>query len=455
MSSRRRCFSVSALLALPLLGAALFVSCRSGPRPSLPRTVVLVSIDTLRTDHLGCYGYPRPTSPNLDAFASGALVFEDVTSPSPWTLPAHASLLTGVYPSRHGMKGPDVYLPPAIPTLAETLARHGFMTAAVVNSHRLSEHYGLDRGFRKFLYVRENAGQREPGTAITEKAVRWLQNHADKRLFLFVHYYDVHSDYASRPEFERLFRGSYRGPADGTTRQLQAFREGRVRFNAQDAAHLVDLYDAGIRQLDEELKRLLGAIERQASGRALVFVLSDHGEEFLERGGVLHGRTQFQELVRVPLIVRGPGLPAGRRIKTPVSLLDVFPTLLRLVGVTPPPGLDGEDLTPLWSGASRPGLQDRVLFGEADQGNAEVDITRAVRRGRHKLHYDRLTRASRLFDLEVDPWERDDVAARETEVVARLSERLARFLLIPAPVVRPVPLSPEEAERLRSLGYAQ
>jgi arylsulfatase A-like enzyme len=349
------------------------------------------------------------------------------------------------------MKESDSYLPATISTLAETLARHGFLTAAVVNSYNLSDHYGLERGFQRFHYVRENAGQREPGTAVTERALRWLTTHADKRLFLFVHYYDVHSDYVSRPEFERLFESGYRGPVDGTTRQLREFRAGRIRFRPEDAARLVDLYDAGIRQLDQELQRLLSAID----SRALVFITSDHGEEFLERGGVLHGRTQFQELVRVPLLVRGPRLPPGLRVSTPVSLVDVVPTLLRLVGLDPLPGIDGEELTSLWTDAARPGLKDRVLFGEADHGNAESDITRAVRRGRHKLHYNRLTRVSQLFDLETDPGEREDRVTKEPEVVAGLDQRLARFLTISPPAGKSAPLSPEEAERLRSLGYLQ
>lgn len=421
----------------------------------LARTVVLISIDTLRADHVGCYGYPRPTSPHLDAFAREAVVFEDVTSPAPWTLPAHGSMLTGLYPVRHGLKASDTRLPDSIPTLAEILSRKGFATAGVVNSYNLGPHYGLDRGFKKFLYVAENAGNREPGTKITNRALRWLKRLAGEPLFLFVHYYDVHSNYASRREFERMFVGPYDGPADGTTAQLTEFRTGKVRLGPADAAHLVDLYDAGIRQLDEELARLLHGIKSLTRDQAFVMITADHGEEFLERGNVLHGRTQFQEMAHVPLIVRGPGLPAGRRLKTPVSLIDVFPTLLHLGGVEPPTGIDGENLASLWSSEPPPHLDRRALFGEADNVNVENDITRAVRLGPHKLHFNRLTKARQLFDLERDPRERLDLSKDRFEVMRDLGARLARFLEIQGPVLNLAPLPPEEAERLKSLGYLQ
>jgi len=414
---------------------------------------VLISIDTLRADHLGAYGYPRPTSPVIDGLAREGVLFEDVSAPSPWTLPSHASLLTGLYPSRHGLKAHDRYLPATVPTLAAGLGRAGFVTAAVVNSYNLGPRFGLDRGFQDFLYVEEVADQEEPSTRITDRAAAWLRQHRDRRLFLFVHYYDVHSDYRSRPRYERQFATPYDGPADGTTAQLMAFREGRVRLGAKDAAHLVDLYDAGIRQMDDELQRLLGFLrdEKLAEGTLLVLT-SDHGEEFLERGGVLHGRTQFQEVMRVPLVMRGPGLPAGRRVAAPVSLVDVVPTLLRSAEVDVPEGLDGEDLAPSWRGGDgRRG--ERYLFGEADHNNAEPDVTRAVRHGAYKLHFNRLSGRRELFDLARDPGERTDLAAAQPAITAELAARLERFMQIRGEAAPPARLTPEEIEKLRSLGY--
>ena len=436
-------------ILLLLAGAALGCAPKNPP----PTTVVLISIDTLRPDHLGCYGYKRPTSPTIDAFASESALFLDASSPSPWTLPAHASLLTGLYPSRHGLKSHEAYLPAAIETLASRLVKRGYATAAVVNSQNLSSRFGLDRGFQQFRYVEEVAAQREPSRGVTDQAAEWLRQHAGRRLFLFVHYYDVHSDYASRPEYEAPLVAPYRGRADGTTGQLMSFREGRVSLASSDAPHLVDLYDAGIRQMDDELARLLASIDAHTPRRqSLVILTSDHGEEFFEHGGVLHGRTQFQEVMRVPLLVRGPGISAGHRITTPVSLLDVLPSVLRRLGESAPAGLDGNDISALFASDSN-ALEGRTLFGEADHGNTELDMTRAVRRGRFKLHYDRVTKASALFDLSKDPSELSDVSAREGETLRDLQARLERFLEIQPAAATPLKLSPEEMEKLRSLGY--
>jgi arylsulfatase A-like enzyme len=447
--TRKRLTIALALTASAAAGVALWLRQAS---PPAPRTVVLISIDTLRADHLGCYGYQRPTSPRMDALAREGILFEDVSSPAPWTLPAHASLLTGLYPSRHGLKSHTRYLSSRIPTLASLLSKQGYVTAAVVNSQNLGPRFGLDRGFQEFLYVEEVADQRAPSTRITEQALAWLAKHRGRRLFLFVHYYDVHSDYRSLPEYETEFVSPYPGPADGTTAQLIAFREGRVALGERDAPHLIDLYDAGIRQMDDELGRLLAALgEDLRKGETLLILTSDHGEEFFERGGVLHGRTQFQEVMRVPLLMCGAGLPAARRIDAPVSLLDVMPTILSVLG-QPAPSLDGDDLSRLWRAGDRH-LGGRYLFGEADHNNAQDDITRAVRHGPYKLQFDRLTEKLTLFDLAQDPGERTDVAASHAEVVKDLRERLRRFMEIRAEGGPTLTLTPEEIEKLRSLGY--
>jgi arylsulfatase A-like enzyme len=434
---------------LVLAGAAC------GEKGERPRRVVLVSIDTLRADHLGLYGYSRPTSPTLDALASESTVFDDATSASPWTLPSHASLLTGLYPSRHGLVSHERYLPSSVETLAQRFSRAGYHTAAVVNSHNLSPTFGLDRGFQQYRYVEEEADQREPSTAITDQAMDWLAGAGDSPMFLFLHYYDVHSDYVSLPKYEQAFLAPYDGVADGTTAQLVAHREGRIVLDpAKDAGNLIDRYDAGIRQMDDEIGRLLRFLdERGMSADTLLVLTSDHGEEFFEHGGVLHGQTQYQEVLRVPLLVRGPGAP-HKRISIPVSLVDVFPTLLALSGLPAPDALDGVSLLPLLT-SSDGRIADRALFSEADHNDVEDDITRAVRYRSFKLHYNRLTGEYRLFDLEHDPRERHDLASEQKSAVAALSERLTRFMASArTPVSVPQrTLSPEEIEKLRSLGY--
>jgi arylsulfatase A-like enzyme len=435
------------------LGTALVLApLACGTREGRPRLLVLVSIDTLRPDHLGLYGYERATSPVLDALALESTVFDEAMSSSPWTLPAHASLLTGLYPSRHGLTSHERYLGSSLATLAQLYSQAGYRTAAVVNSHNLGPEFGLDRGFQQYRYVEERVDRREPSTEITDQGMEWVKGAGESPLFLFLHYYDVHSDYSSLPEHETQFLRTYEGIADGSTAQLAAHREGRVSLSPEDAPNLIDRYDAGIRQMDEEIGRFLDFLRERGLWADTFFVLtSDHGEEFFEHGGVLHGQTQYQEVIRVPLIFKGPGVPPGRRVSTPVSLVDVAPTLLERAGIAVPEGLDGIDLAPLWSEGGRE-IESRYLFSEADHNNVEHDITRSVRYENFKLHFNRLSGERMLYDLATDPEERTEILGQE-KAMATLSDRLDRFLSS-AKAAAPVrALTEEEIEKLRSLGY--
>jgi arylsulfatase A-like enzyme len=435
-----------------LLAASLLATLAACGREEPPRLVVLISIDTLRADHLGLYGYARLTSPFLDTLALESTVFDEAMSTSPWTLPAHASLLTGLYPSRHGLISHERYLDSSLSTLAQLFSNAGYRTAAVVNSHNLSPVFGLDRGFQQYRYVEEVASRREPSSEITYQAMGWVREAGENRLFLFLHYYDVHSDYVSLPEHESEFLRLYEGIADGSTAQLAAHREGKVALSPTDAPNLIDRYDAGIRQMDREIGRFVEFLrERGLWERALFVLTSDHGEEFFEHGGVLHGQTQYQEVIRVPLLVRGPGVPGGGRVSTPVSLIDIAPTLLARAGIASPAGLDGFDVAPLWLESGN--LEDRVLFSEADHNNVEPDITRAARAGRFKLHFNRLSREYRLYDLARDGAEQEDLSTEEEKAFAALAEELDRFLANEREEAPVRTLSADEIEKLRSLGY--
>jgi arylsulfatase A-like enzyme len=458
----------------------------------------LVSIDTLRADHLGAYGHHRFTSPRIDAVAAEGTLFEDANATSPWTLPSHASMLTGLYPRRHGVATMKTGLPARVPTLARLLGDAGFTTAAVVNNLWLSrERYGLTRDFDEYLLVNTPEDHRTPNTWVTDEAIRWLQEYGDGKLFLFVHYYDVHSDYASLPEYEQLFVTPYDGPFTGNAWQLQVanfeddylalcardFDPEKCRFggpegprivdgsveklvpDADDLRHLEELYDAGIRQLDTELGRLLGFLrDGGLAERTLLILTSDHGEEFGDHGRVDHFLTQYQEVLHVPLILRGPGVPASERIDVPVSLVDLVPTVLAMTGVEAPPDLDGLDLTPLLHGASAEAFRERLQYGEASGGltyDAIVapgifPVYRSVRRGDYKLVYDSKADHYALFDLARDPYEQHDLSAAEPERTAALievmRERYRDYTPEPAPENQ-VELSPEDLEQLRALGY--
>ena len=441
-----------ALRLLALL--ALLLGC-AAPQSGSPRNLILISIDTLRPDMLGTYGYGRDTSPHLDALARRGVVFEAAYATAPWTLPSHASLLTGRYPSRLGMVWLDRKLPARVGTLATLLSEAGFRTAAFVNSVFLGSRHGLDRGFQDFRLVPEEFGRRAP-SLVELGAARWIQSSSGPPFFLFLHYYDVHSDYASLPEYEERFVRPYRGNVNGSTEQLKQIKREGTELSEPDLAHLEDLYVAGIQQLDDGLGRLMTVLEAaDLLEDTLLAVTSDHGEEFGERGGVEHGGSQHEELVRVPLLLAGPGIPSGRRVETPVSLVDLLPTLLSRLGVAAPGGLDGHDLSPLLRGAEVPAeLRDRLIFSEADGRIGEDEpVTTAVRRGRYKLIEDRSADSLRLYDLDADPGEHRDVGDLHPDVFAELTRALGVFAASHEEAER-VDLGPDEKEHLRKLGYA-
>ncbi len=473
--------------------------------PPEPKLIVVISIDTLRPDHLGLYGHSRFTSPMLDLFALKGTVFEDASSVAPWTLPAHASMLTGLYPLKHGVIDPDTRLGDEIPTLAKLLGDRGWRTAAAVNSSWiLKKNHELARDFDLFHFVESVAYQRFPTRSITDRAIRWIRESDGSKIFVFMHYYDVHSDYFSLPKYENLFVTPYDGRVDGSTWQLnlaslpEAYIEScqtdadekRCRFGwgpsshlvdssvrkfelgAMDVQHLEELYDAGIRQLDDELGRFFKFLEDTGLLEdARIVITSDHGEEFLEHGRAYHFETTYQEVLRVPLIFRGAGIPAGRRISSPVSIVDIVPTILSWAGLDVPPEIDGLDLTPLL-GASLEGdesntlqrlLNERYQYGEAAGGIIWVEkaegmfpIFHSVRQGDYKLVYQSGGRGTALYNLKLDPGELNDIARDEPLIAEALGEELKRRKAAFAADSRPenrIELDPKELEQLRALGY--
>jgi arylsulfatase A-like enzyme len=445
---------------------------RSNQTPARPRNLILISLDTVRADHLGCYGRGRNTSPAVDSLAAAGVRFADASSASPWTLPSHVSMLTGLYPSRHGVKDYVHVLPTERETLAEILAAHGFQSFAVLNTWSLAAPrfalmQGVPPGQVRYVPEVERGPERgrqsvNSGREVVRAARELLlARDAERPFFLFLHFFDAHTDFTPRPEYRRRFVGPYDGPIDGTTAQLMTLRRQGDRLSAADLTFLRELYDAEIRQLDDVLATFLVTLEEQGLLRdSLIALTSDHGEEFQEHGGLLHGRTQYQELLAVPLILRGPGLPRGRVVTEPVSLVDLVPTLLAILGLPASGPFDGIDLSPSWADPVRP-LPGRLLFGEADHGNLVdgqpvVDSRRMARLGSAKLVSDRVARREELYDLALDPAERHDLSAQELERTAQLSAALARHLASQMPSQdNRTGLSEADLELLRSLGYVE
>ncbi len=318
-------------IVLLLLGLGLG-GCGSGPAPP---SILLISVDTLRADHLSCYGYPRPT-PAIDSLARRGVLYENAHAPAPWTLPSHMSLLTGRYPSSHGVVDAERSLPESVPQLQEALQRRGYHTAGFGAHVYLGARYGFERGFHHYelvTYRNDPAGQRR-GDRVVEKALGWLERRAgDPRpFFLFVHLFDPHWTYAAPAPWLGTYSGDYQGRMDGTLPAVTYFVERPIPDDALQ--QVIALYDEEVAWTDALIGRLLEAVEG-LDDPPLIALVADHGEEFKEHGSMGHAVTLYAEQSHVPLIVADPAGDGGgsRRVAEPVRTIDLVPTLAERAGV--------------------------------------------------------------------------------------------------------------------------
>jgi arylsulfatase A-like enzyme len=388
-----------------------------------PDRVVLVTIDTLRADRVGCYGSERTRTPEMDTLAASGVRFDAAISPAPLTLPAHASLLTALDPPRHGVRHNSIHrLGPGPATLAERLREAGFATAAFVGALVLDSRFGLARGFDVYDDRMERRSAATVGYAerrgdrVVDAALRWLETAPD-RFLLWVHLYDPHTRYDPPPGFAVAFPG--------------------------------DPYAGEIAFADAQVGRLLEGIRsRWGAPGLLVALTSDHGESLFEHGEPTHSYTLYEATQRVPLLLAGAGLPEGVVFDSPVRLVDVAPTLLAAAGAAPIPNADGRDLGPLVRGDER---DDRIAYMEtlATRFDFGWSPLFGIRTRRYK--YVRAPRAE-LYDLLEDPAETINRASDQPERIARLDAVLARRLERSRPS-EPIELEPADRARLRSLGY--
>jgi arylsulfatase A-like enzyme len=408
------------------------------------RGVVLVSVDTLRRDHVGAYGYGRPTTPRLDALAREGLLAEDAVSTSSWTLPAHLSLLTSADPGAHGGVDMEHAFNRRVPTLAEAFRQAGFATHAVTSHLYVSAVYGLDQGFDHLDFHQDRKA-----TDVADRAMDLLDRHGDRPFFLFLHFYDPHWHYDPPASTRAAFERPYSGDVTGVWGDFSK----RERVSPADVQHLLDLYDGEIRYVDDEVGRVLDHMSSRGLDRStLVVVTSDHGEEFQEHGSWEHQKTLYEEVVRIPLVFRGPGV-APRREAAQVSLLDVAPTVLAWAGLPAWPHAAGLSLL------TSPGA--REAYGETDHtadGTHKLFLRGAQGRWKAILSLSRVDQkvhAAEWYDLSSDPGEKRRVSppadlaeALRRRAVGRWTKGRAASGAAPA-----VSLTPEQRDRLRALGY--
>jgi choline-sulfatase len=452
---RRRARWLGALL--PVLALAL--SCA---QERAPLSLVIVSLDTVRADHLPTYGYARPTAPQLDALARRGVVFDEAFAQHVNTQPSHASMFTGLYPLAHGVLGNGRRLPAGPLTLAQVLTRRGYRSAGFVSTVLLNGRFsGLSRGFEHW----DDAfpGARREGRETVRRALAWLGGlRPGEPYFLFVHLYDVHGPYLPRGEYARLFRSAEPGPLlpEVPGYQLEGVAAGGGPAHLNDFA---DRYDALIRQVDAALGELLAQVDL---AHTVVVVLSDHGETLGERAHVLdHGAQVFDEQIRIPLVIHAPGLEP-RRIGQLVETVDLLPTLLDLLGLARPAALavQGRSLAPLLKGAGG-GAHDAVFSsslalegrhrdrGYHLRGDRQIHALRGER-WKLVLYPGREHDYVELYDLREDPAERVNRAGSEAAVRERQLAALRDWISQGSAPQPAAELSPEMQGYLRQLGYA-
>jgi arylsulfatase A-like enzyme len=441
--------------------AASLGGCGGEPAPDDRPGVIWIMVDTLRPDHLGCYGYPRETSPAIDRFCREALVFEDCLSHAPETRYSVASMLTGFYPHETGVFE-AVALSDGVETLAEILGSQGYETAAVISNYVLSRGRGYEQGFDVYDDTMTDVEAVRPwperiATRTTDAAIEILRQERHRPLFLWIVFQDPHGPYTPPADYLRM-PGPWKGPAREVPLNRGLSGRGGIpsyqQLGSSDFGFYVSRYDGEIRYLDAQFDRLIAELRRQGLyDDTLIVFTSDHGEGMGEHDYYFaHGENLYASQTRVPLILRWGDRLVGRRSET-VQHVDLVPTVLGVVGIDPDPRLRGRDLR-------EPGEVGVEVFSEMSSPLVEERFKFSLVQDELKLIYTPALERYELYDLVNDPAETDDRVddpqqrARLTEMKSALHRLRAedRLLLDAGP---PPALSDEERRKLEALGYLE
>jgi arylsulfatase A-like enzyme len=477
MPRRSRAFVLLRSIVAAGLGLCL-TTCSQAP--DKPVNVLLISIDMLRPDHLGCYGYARNTSPNIDKLASEGVVFENHISSSSWTLPAHAALFTSMPDSLHGVTDTDKKLCDRAVTLAQRFARAGYSTVGLFSGPYLHPAFGLGRGFAAYVdcctnrdeldhnppekWAMDENAMKKSHQDITNPTVfgmfeRWLAARGDKPFFTFVHMWDVHFDFIPPPPYDKQFDPDYAGKVDGSN---FFFNDAiNAKMDKRDLDHVIALYDGEIAWTDMFIGRMRDALEKAGVLENTVIVLtSDHGTEFFEHGDKGHRKTLYDEVVRIPLIVRYPKRLAGRtRVSEQTRIIDVGPTVLELANVGVPNNVLGESLVPL---VDKPGTpRHRRAISELMSVGRKMRTVRTLQwkffddMGRDTFYY---------YDLKNDPREQKRLTDAQSDSCKKLqgiyleeTRNIESFVAqhkdVCVDTIEPTQPPKEVIEQLRKYGY--
>ncbi len=442
-------------------------------RKDKARSVILISVDTLRADHLGSYGYARKTSPHIDTLAEEGVTFLNTYASSPWTLPSHISLLTSLHGVRHQVYHEDESMDPILVTLADILKQYGLYCAAFTGGGFVSSIYGFSKGFDTYSEDAGNVFSQDSAEHLFRLVSEWLDSHKDKGFFLFMHTYQPHNPYECPYPYKTMFLNE---EAKWRHLDLMNFLGGKPgvfkALTEEERQNVIDLYDGEIRYTDE---KLIGPLIEKLKkigiyGQTMIVFTSDHGEEFYDHQGWGHGHSLYDESLKVPLVIKFPGSRfKGKKIPNFVSLVDIFPTLLEEFGIRwKDLEMDGESLIPVIRGKER---GNRMFFADIASNVLDSHIPKKIstNRGEEKLILNnRFSREDlefflspppdlnpvEIYNLVRDPKEQRNIGDKRSDLANQLIQEINKiYKEAKKKKTGKLEIGEELRKQLKTLGY--
>lgn len=421
--------------------------------------VLFISIDTLRADHMGLYGYQRDTTPNIDRLKDESLVFLDCFAPSPWTLPSHGSMLSGYTPMVHGATRSIYKVHDSVFLLSEVFKQYDYKTAGMVSVPYLSPGYGFSVGFDHYFFLPFFTGD-----LLTDMALKIMEA-IQEPFFFFLHIFDPHWPYKP-PDEHRIF-GGHKKAEDRDDKMFFQFAKFIIEAPEEVKQDYISLYDAEIHFTDYQLNRIFELLQKRGLwDNTIIVITSDHGEELYDHGFWGHTFFLYQEALHVPLIIK-PHKASGiepKRISKLVGTIDIAPTILELAGFSFPKEIEGKSLVCLMKGECEDSWVERYISYTSEAGCSRMALRdgylKYLQGGWCKFADVDLTRPDMLFDLKTDPLEKNDLSSSQVKILENMQQDLENWLLAlnqkwPLRYQKPRKLPKQTEEQLKALGYIQ
>ena len=415
--------------------------------------IILISIDALRADHLSCYGYHRNTSPNIDRLASQGILFKNAFSQATWTLPSHTSIFLSQYVWRHKVDTNKKKLGNSPPTLAEILRDRNYTTGAFVGGGLLSAEYGVNQGFE--IYHDQMASYMEWHDQIAsymDKLLSWLESARNRKFFLFIHTYDVHAPYNPPPPYFDLYTKGYSEGKHLRTSKgiLPLLNLDASKLTPEEINYIMAVYDGGINYVDDQLGKIFEKLDQlDIDDNTIIILTADHGEAFKEHGKFEHAHKPYIELIHVPLIIKGPGIPINRIYENSVQHIDILPTILEILNIPQRKEMQGRSLLPLMHNC-----KIEKDFKTYSWSYLYLSMSLRTKEWTYIMNQNE---SDELFDRINDPKEQNNIIEKKPLIAQRLKEKLEDFIALTSEgkprVAEKAHIDEELKEQLKSLGY--